>query len=80
MIFWDSIKDNANPDDFKEYLKKYPDGEFADLGKNRLKKIEAEQPKAPTSENTEPEYWRQFDILTKGNMNLAYFDFKQVQR
>jgi formylglycine-generating enzyme required for sulfatase activity len=57
MIFWNSIKDSTNPDDFKEYLKKYPDGEFADLAKNRLKKIEAAQPKAPTSENTEPEYW-----------------------
>jgi hypothetical protein len=38
-------------------LKKYPDGEFADLAKNRLKKIEVEQPKPRTSENTEPEYW-----------------------
>ena len=57
MIFWNSIKDSTNPDDFKEYLKKYPNGEFADLAKNRLKTIGTEQPKAPTSENTEPEYW-----------------------
>src|SRR6267378_2554318 len=28
MIFWNSIKDSTNPDDFKVYLKKYPDGEF----------------------------------------------------
>ncbi|MDX6575359.1 MAG: hypothetical protein QOE96_1312 [Blastocatellia bacterium] len=56
-IFWNSIKDSTNPDDFKEYLKKYPNGEFADLAKNRLKTIGTEQPKAPTSENTEPEYW-----------------------
>src|SRR5260370_12599097 len=24
MIFWNSIKDSTKPDDFKEYLKKYP--------------------------------------------------------
>ena len=41
MIFWNSIKDSTNPDDFKEYLKKYPNGEFAGLAANRLKTLEA---------------------------------------
>jgi hypothetical protein len=41
MIFWNSIKDSTNPDDFKVYLKKFPNGEFADLAKNRLKTLEA---------------------------------------
>ena len=41
MIFWNSIKDSTNPDDFKVYLKKYPNGEFAELAENRLKTLEA---------------------------------------
>jgi formylglycine-generating enzyme required for sulfatase activity len=41
LIFWNSIKDSTNPDDFKVYLKKYPNGEFAELAKNRLKVLEA---------------------------------------
>src|SRR6266550_2774933 len=31
LAFWQAIKDSSNPDDFKEYLKKYPQGEFAGL-------------------------------------------------
>src|SRR2546423_9410941 len=31
MMFWNSIKDSTNPEDFKAYLRKYPTGDFADL-------------------------------------------------
>ena len=34
--FWDSIKDSSDPADFQAYLKKFPNGSFADLAKNRL--------------------------------------------
>ncbi|HSP63506.1 MAG TPA: tetratricopeptide repeat protein [Pyrinomonadaceae bacterium] len=44
MIFWNSIKDSTNPDDFKVYLKKYPNGEFAELAENRLKTLGATNP------------------------------------
>ena len=29
LSFWDTIKNSNNPDDFKSYLDKYPDGQFA---------------------------------------------------
>jgi len=35
LSFWDSIKNSNNPDDFKAYLDKYPDGQFASLAKLR---------------------------------------------
>jgi formylglycine-generating enzyme required for sulfatase activity len=47
-IFWNSIKDSTNPDDFKEYLRKYPNGEFTGLAANRLKTLEA------TNSSTKP--------------------------
>ena len=35
LSFWESIKSSNNPDDFKAYLEKYPDGQFAALAKSR---------------------------------------------
>jgi len=39
-LFWQSIKDSSNPDDYRAYLKAFPNGLFAGLARNRL----AEQP------------------------------------
>lgn len=50
MIFWNSIKDSTNPDDFKEYLKKYPNGEFAGLARNRLNAMELAAKEAASKE------------------------------
>jgi len=36
LSFWQTIKDSKDPEDFKAYLKKYPNGEFAELAKNRI--------------------------------------------
>src|SRR6266404_4834892 len=56
LSFWESIKNSNNPDDFKAYLDKYPDGQFAALAKSRA------QPARSTSGNTsadslEMSYW-----------------------
>ena len=37
LSYWETIKDSRNADDFKSYLDKYPDGQFAALAHNRLK-------------------------------------------
>jgi uncharacterized caspase-like protein len=42
IAFWDSVKNSTNAEDFRAYLKKYPNGEFADLAKNRLAPLELE--------------------------------------
>jgi tetratricopeptide (TPR) repeat protein len=41
IAFWDSVKNSANPEDFQAYLKKYPNGEFAELANNRLRSVTA---------------------------------------
>jgi hypothetical protein len=41
LSFWDTIKSSTNPDDFRAYLEKYPDGQFAVLARNRLNSTEA---------------------------------------
>ena len=35
LTFWESIKDSTSAEDYKSYLKKYPNGQFADLAKRR---------------------------------------------
>src|SRR5262249_7629236 len=42
LSFWESIKDSNDPDDFREYLKKYGgQGQFAGLARNKLKVLTA---------------------------------------
>jgi formylglycine-generating enzyme required for sulfatase activity len=36
LPFWDAIKNSNDPEDFREYLKKYPDGQFAGIARRRL--------------------------------------------
>lgn len=37
--FWESIRNSTDPEDFRAYLKKYPNGEFADLAKNKINNL-----------------------------------------
>ncbi|MBT6272689.1 MAG: hypothetical protein HOI95_00975 [Chromatiales bacterium] len=41
VVFWDSVKDSANPAMFQEYLRKYPDGEFAGLARIQMESLNA---------------------------------------
>jgi Flp pilus assembly protein TadD len=36
LAFWTSIQNSADPEDFKEYLQKYPQGQFSGLAQRRL--------------------------------------------
>lgn len=39
LAFWDSIKNSSDVEDFRAYLRKYPEGEFAELARNRVVKL-----------------------------------------
>lgn len=41
LAFWDSVKNSTSADDYRAYLEKYPNGEFAGLAKRRLAPLEA---------------------------------------
>lgn len=38
--FWESIRDSSDPEDFREYLRQYPNGQFAGLARNRIRQLE----------------------------------------
>lgn len=48
LAYWESIKDSKDATDFQDYLKKYPQGEFAALAANRAKLPPPAQHAAPT--------------------------------
>jgi hypothetical protein len=56
LSFWESIKNSTNPDDFKAYLDKYPDGQFAALARSRAQPT---RPSAPAGDanSLEMTYW-----------------------
>jgi len=41
LEFWSSIKASGDKADFQEYLRKYPNGSFAGIAKNRIKQLAA---------------------------------------
>src|SRR5260370_18471786 len=56
LSFWASIKNSTNPDDFKAYLDKYPDGQFAALAKSRAQPTRTAAP-AGDANSAEMIYW-----------------------
>jgi len=54
LAYWDTIKNSNNPDDFKSYLDKYPDGQFAELAKSRAN---ASRPANASGDSVEMVYW-----------------------
>ncbi len=47
-LFWSSIKDSDDVSDFEAYLRRFPDGTFSELARNRIKRLE--EAKAVVSE------------------------------
>jgi hypothetical protein len=47
VVFWNSIKNEKNPDPFEAYLKRYPDGAFANLARIALQELKPERPPLP---------------------------------
>jgi len=53
LDFWNSIKDSKKAEDYQAYLDKYPNGNFADLAKLRVKKYAVAAP-APAAAPAAP--------------------------
>ncbi|MEK6334623.1 MAG: tetratricopeptide repeat protein [Acidobacteriota bacterium] len=56
LSYWETIKNSNNPDDFKAYLDKYPDGQFASLAKSRAQAVRPGG-NAASSDSMEMVYW-----------------------
>ena len=68
LSFWDSIKNSDKTDDFDEYLRQYPQGRFAGLARNRVKRLShpVDNPEIDLQSNTAiPEYQNKRSQLLK---------------
>lgn len=82
--YWESIRNSSHPEDFRAYLNKYPNGEFIDLAKNKLRVLEAAQTKSnsvkdnsPSSGNTSPSWqmvgvWRSISNEFGDSVEMIY--------
>jgi len=52
LAFWDSIKNSPDPEDFKSYLDKYPNGQFVALARNNLRRLETGKTENKSATNT----------------------------
>jgi uncharacterized caspase-like protein len=62
LAYWDSVKDSDDPRLLEKYLKKYPEGAFADLAQVKIEVLKtkaAEKPAAPAQPDNAAElaYW-----------------------
>ena len=54
LSYWDSIKTSSNVEDFNAYLTKYPNGQFADLARNRVAQFAEAAKNPPTGPVSKP--------------------------
>ena len=55
LVFWNSIKDSTDPEEYEAYQQKYPEGRFAALARNRIDKLRRPpEPKEPEPPDTLP--------------------------
>jgi formylglycine-generating enzyme required for sulfatase activity len=52
--YWESIRLSTDAEDFKAYLLKYPNGQYSDLARNTLRRLEAAKSTANSSSSNMP--------------------------
>jgi len=59
LSFWDSIKSSSNLEDFRAYLDKYPEGQFAAIARNKINNVEPvkSEPHGSSDNATELAFW-----------------------
>src|SRR6185369_566734 len=71
LSYWETIKNSNNPNDFKAYLDKYPDGQFAELAKSRANASRTSSP-AGGGDSVEMMYWNAIKDSRNPNDFKAY--------
>jgi tetratricopeptide (TPR) repeat protein len=78
--FWNSIKDSKKAEDYQSYLDRYPDGDFAELAKLRMKKYAAAPaPKPAPAPVVDPQqadiaYWNSIKASKNAADYKAYLE------
>lgn len=73
FAFWEAIKGSRDPEDFREYLSKYPEGQFAGIARRRLASLTPASTKPPAADPATPAPTRSsaLQILMRGDSESA---------
>ncbi|WP_459855780.1 SH3 domain-containing protein [Dongia sp. agr-C8] len=80
LDYWNAIKDSKQAEDYQGYLDKYPNGNFADLAKLRVKKYTVAAPAAaPAEPAADPQqqdiaYWNSIKSSKNADDYKAYLE------
>ncbi|MEK6334621.1 MAG: caspase domain-containing protein [Acidobacteriota bacterium] len=80
LSYWETIKNSASADDFKAYLERYPQGQFAELAKSRIATLQpATKPtetltRATGGGATELAFWDSIRNSTSADDYRAYLE------
>lgn len=58
ILFWNSIRNSDNPDEYRAYLAKYPNGEFSAIAATRANKLQQQTSDEPDLETVLPGTWQ----------------------
>jgi hypothetical protein len=75
MAFWNSIKDDRNPQLFEAYLRRYPDGAFSDIARINLEQFRAAAEKPLTAEPEQKAIIRNPGLLNEMHDRLYELNF-----
>ncbi|HKZ81252.1 MAG TPA: caspase family protein [Pyrinomonadaceae bacterium] len=66
LTYWETIKNSTDPEDFRSYLQRYPNGQFADLARRRAQQSVAsgtnKSERQLSADNSSPAKGKPFDI------------------
>ena len=74
LSYWETIKNSSNTDDFKSYLDKYPDGQFAALAKNKITNLGSSKPLENRASGAESSTELAFWDSIKNSTNIDDFN------
>jgi hypothetical protein len=73
LAYWETIKNSTNPNDFKSYLDKYPDGQFTALARNKINSFQPDNPATGRNDSqAEITYWESIKNSTMPDDYRAY--------
>lgn len=55
--YWDAVKNSTRAEDFKNYLRDYPNGQFAPIARLRISQLGSSAPLGPSNSTAEDQYW-----------------------
>lgn len=74
LAFWQSVQASDDPDEYRVYLDRYPNGIFVDLARARLAKPDAGDGTSPADRDVDLTFWESIKDSDNPAMFEAYLD------